>query len=228
MQSLVQFVQNGVKIFFMTSITPLMKVFCAWTINMDSRNLIDHYKYWNDDAIRADLDSKRFNYSIVCCNIGNDFNIATVIRNANAFLAKEVVIYGNKKYDRRGTVGTHHYTNFKHVKSVDNLFDYFVELRHNLRSSAKQGGPRDLRIVSVDNVDEAVNITEYEFDVNTHYVFVFGQEQIGIPQDVLDMADDIVYIPQYGSVRSINVGTASGIIMNTYCAAVTTTLGLRV
>ena len=63
----------------------------------DNRNLIDHYKYWDDDAIIADLETKRHNFSVVCCNIGNDFNIATVIRNANAFLAKEVVIYGNKK-----------------------------------------------------------------------------------------------------------------------------------
>jgi tRNA G18 (ribose-2'-O)-methylase SpoU len=46
---------------------------------------------------------------------------------------------------------------------------------------------------------------------------IFGQEQIGIPQDVLDMCDDVVYIPQYGSVRSINVGCASSIIMNQYC-----------
>jgi tRNA G18 (ribose-2'-O)-methylase SpoU len=73
----------------------------------------------------ADLDDKRFNYSVVCCNIGNDFNIATVIRNANAFLAQEVVIYGNKKYDRRGTVGTHHYTNFRHVRDINSLSDFF-------------------------------------------------------------------------------------------------------
>lgn len=205
-----------------------MTAFFVGTTNMDSRNLIDHYKYWNDDAIRADLDSKRFDYSIVCCNIGNDFNIATVIRNSNAFLAKEVVIYGNKKYDRRGTVGTHHYTNFKHVKSVDNLFDYIMDLRHTYGNDFKTRRCREVRLVAVDNVSDASNINHYTFDSNVYYVFIFGQEQIGIPQEVLDIADDIIYIPQYGSVRSINVGTASGIVMNNYCAAVTATLGLRV
>lgn len=205
-----------------------MTAFSVGTTNMDSRNLIDHYKYWNDDAIRADLDSKRFDYSIVCCNIGNDFNIATVIRNSNAFLAKEVVIYGNKKYDRRGTVGTHHYTNFKHVKSVDNLFDYIMELRHSFRNNSTQRQRREVRLVAVDNVLDASNINDYTFDANVYYVFIFGQEQIGIPQEVLDIADDVIYIPQYGSVRSINVGTASGIVMNNYCAAVTSTPGLRV
>ena len=175
---------------------------------MDTRNLIDHYKYWNDDAIRADLDDKRFNYSVVCCNIGNDFNIATVIRNANAFLAKEVVIYGNKKYDRRGTVGTHHYTNFNHVRTVDDLQKYLSSFN------------KEVRILGIDNVQDSVNINDYDFYPNIHYVMIFGQEQIGIPQNVLDMCDDILYIPQYGSVRSINVGTASGIIMNNYCSKI--------
>lgn len=176
----------------------------------DTRNLIDYYKYWNDDAIRADLDSRRFNYSIVCCNIGNDFNIATVIRNANAFLAKEVVIYGHKKYDRRGTVGTHHYTTFNHVRSIHDLGLYFESKRSKGR----------VRLLGMDNVPESKDVNAYEFDPNIHYVMIFGQEQIGIPADVLSMCDDVLYIPQYGSVRSINVGTASGIIMNQYCSKI--------
>ena len=79
---------------------------------MENRNIIDHYWYWKTEDIKADLDSKRHNFSILCSNLYNDFNIATVIRNSNAFLAKEVIVYGSKQYDRRGTVGTHNYTNF--------------------------------------------------------------------------------------------------------------------
>lgn len=180
----------------------------------ETRNLIDHYHYWSHDAILADLDTRRHNFSVVCCNIGNDFNIATVIRNANAFLGKEVVIYGNKKYDRRGTVGTHHYTNFKHVRTIDSLADYVASL-------VEQVGSREMvKIIGIDNVPEAKDVNTYEFDNTHHYVFVFGQEQIGVPGDVLNMCDDILYIPQYGSVRSINVGCASSIIMNNYCAKI--------
>lgn len=181
-------------------------------MNMETRNLIDHYKYWTDDAIRADLETKRHNFSVICCNIGNDFNIATIIRNANAFLAKEVVIYGNKKYDRRGTVGTHHYTNFRHVKSIDNLGSYIEEIVSQYEGKIK--------LLGIDNVCEAKDVNAFDFDPNVHYIMIFGQEQIGVPKDVLDMCDDLLYIPQYGSVRSINVGTASGIIMNNYCAKV--------
>jgi tRNA G18 (ribose-2'-O)-methylase SpoU len=181
-------------------------------MNMETRNLIDHYKYWTDDAIRADLETKRHNFSVICCNIGNDFNIATIIRNANAFLAKEVVIYGNKKYDRRGTVGTHHYTNFRHVKSIDNLGSYIEEIVSQYEGKVK--------LLGIDNVCEAKDINAFDFDPNVHYIMIFGQEQIGVPKDVLDMCDEILFIKMYGSVRSINVGTASGILMYAYCSQI--------
>jgi tRNA G18 (ribose-2'-O)-methylase SpoU len=45
---------------------------------------------------------------------------------------------------------------------------------------------------------------------------IFGEEQRGLSPMALGMADDIVYIPQLGSVRSLNVGTASGIVMYDY------------
>ena len=181
----------------------------------ETRNLIDYYHYWNHDAIIADLETRRHNFSVVCCNIGNDFNIATVIRNANAFLAREVAVYGNRKYDRRGTVGTHHYTNFRHVRDISSLSDYLDMLRMSMVD--KNMG---FKVIGVDNVPEAKDVNAYEFDSNHHYVFVFGQEQIGVPSDVLNICDDVLYIPQYGSVRSINVGCASSIIMNNYCAKV--------
>jgi len=174
----------------------------------ETRNIIDHMAYWKHEAIMCDLDSKRNNFTVVCCNIGNDFNISTVVRNSNAFLAKEVWIYGKKQYDRRGAVGTQVYTRFKHVKEIDELATSVENMKNN-----------GYRIVGIDNVERAVDITNYSWS-DQHVVMIFGQEQIGIPENVLDLCDDIVYIPQYGSVRSLNVGTASGIAMYDYCAKV--------
>lgn len=169
----------------------------------DDRNVIDPYKYWETEAIKADLDEKRHNFSILCQNISNDFNIATVIRNANAFLAKEVIVYGRKRYDRRGTVGTHHYTNFHFVKEIDKL----DELLFN----------NDYHIVGVDNIPRAQNVHNFSWNEEKTTLLVFGQEQIGIDESLLGFCQDVVYIPQYGSVRSLNVGCASAIVMNDYC-----------
>jgi tRNA G18 (ribose-2'-O)-methylase SpoU len=172
----------------------------------ETRNIIDHYHYWKHDDIVADLDTKRHNFTVLCSNLGNDFNIATVIRNANAFLANSVWIYGNKQYDRRGTVGTHNYTHFRHFKE-----DQEAELLKAMRG---------MYVVGVDNVGDAKPINEFAWPVKKPVLMVFGQEQIGIPKKLLDLCDELVYIKQYGSVRSLNVGTASGIAMYDYCSKV--------
>ena len=175
-------------------------------------NVIDYYKDWEATAILGDLNTKRNNFTVIASNLENDFNIATCIRNSNAFMAAEVWIYGRKQYDRRGTVGTHHYTNFKHVKTIDSIHDSLAELRNRHNGN--------IRIVGMDNVDGAMNINHYPWSPYNHTVMVFGQEKNGIPQELLELCNDVVYIPQYGSVRSLNVGTASGIAMYSYCSNV--------
>jgi tRNA G18 (ribose-2'-O)-methylase SpoU len=168
----------------------------------DTRNVLDVYKYWSVDAIRADLDTKRNDFSILITNEFHDFNIGSIIRNANAFLAKEVIIFGRRKFDKRGTVGTHIYENLKHVRFIDDLVL-----------------PENSVIVGVDNIPEAVALETFEWP-STHVVLAFGQEQVGLPEEVKAICDRFVYIKQYGSVRSLNVGCASAIAMYDYCSKI--------
>lgn len=168
----------------------------------DRKNVIDYYKTWVDDDIIEDLDKRRNDYIVLCENYAHDFNISTTIRNAEAFLAREVWICGRRKYDARGTVGTQHRQRI-----------FKEEFSAPVIKACKSLG---YKIVVFDNIPGAKNINDYEW--NPHSLMVFGQESIGVSQTALDLADDVVYIPQYGSVRSINVGTASGIAMHDYCS----------
>lgn len=165
------------------------------------KNVVDYYEYWETEAVKADLDTKRFNYSILCSNLMYDINISSVIRNANAFLASEVIIYGRKKWDRRGAVGTQNYTHFRHVREIDDLNGLFNEFHS---------------IVGIDNLDNSKDISDYYWNSDIKTLICFGQEQVGLPDEVLSACDETLYIKQYGSVRSLNVGVASGIAMYNY------------
>ena len=169
---------------------------------LETRNIVDYYAYWENEAIRADLDKKRFNYSILCVNLQHDLNLSNIIRSSNAFLAKEVIIYGRKKYDRRGAVGTYNYMHFKHVREADGLPEVFDKYDN---------------VIGVDNVDDAVAIGDYNWNTEEDTLICFGQESNGLPEEILDKCNDIVYIRQYGSVRSLNVASAASVIMNDYC-----------
>lgn len=37
----------------------------------DRRNVIDHYKYWDEDAIRKDVNTKRTELHVVCENFAS-------------------------------------------------------------------------------------------------------------------------------------------------------------
>lgn len=167
----------------------------------DKRAVADYYKYWETDAIKANLDTKRHNFSVLITNKLNDFNIGTIIRNSNAFLAKEVIIYGRRQFDKRGTVGAHHYQNISFLKQIEDI------------NFSKE----EYCVVAVENNIDSKPIDNFHWPANRHVIMIFGEETTGVPEELLDIAEHKVYIKQYGSTRSLNVGSASAIAMQDYC-----------
>ena len=165
---------------------------------MNSLNVIDQYKEMEKAKIKEDLARKSFPYAIMMQHINGDFNISTLIRNGNAFGVERIFYWGKRQWDRRGAVGSHNYKQLDHLKSEDEIVSLkaqyrFVAIENNTSYSCK-----DLHM----------------FQPQPNDLYIFGEESNGIENWLLDICDEYVYIPQFGSVRSLNVGTASGIIMN--------------
>ena len=80
----------------------------------DRRNVVDRYRYWTLEAIVADLDTRRHDFHVAIENWQHDFNIGTIVRTANAFLAAEVHIVGNRRWNRRGAMVTDRYQHVRH------------------------------------------------------------------------------------------------------------------
>jgi tRNA G18 (ribose-2'-O)-methylase SpoU len=161
-------------------------------------NVADQYKDMTTEEIKESI-KKTSNPFAVCFEhwIG-DFNLGTGVRNANAFNAKEVFYVGTKKWDRRSAVGVHNYTEVQWISDIEDfkkLKDRYV-------------------IVGIDNVPGSVPISTYSFPENT--LMVFGEEGTGLTPGMQALCKDIVYIEMFGSVRSLNCGTASGIAMYQY------------
>lgn len=171
---------------------------CKTTCQTDKRNIVDLYKYWTTDAIKAQLDTKRHNFSVLITNHFHDFNIGSVIRNSNAFLGKNLYILGRRKFDSRGAVGTNHYENIIHIDNIEDITG-------------------DNILVGFDDLPDAKPLDEYVWPKDKHVIMCFGQETVGLTADVVKECNELVYIRQFGSVRSLNVGCASAIAMFSYC-----------
>jgi len=166
----------------------------------DTRNVVDRYKGWAMDDIVADLDSRRHPFHVAIENWQHDFNIGSVVRTANAFLAKEVHIIGNRRWNRRGAMVTDRYQHVRHHPTVED----FVAWAHGER----------LSVIGIDNLPGSVPLETY--DLPKACVLVFGQESVGLTEAVREAADAVLAIAQYGSTRSINAGAAGAIAMHAW------------
>src|SRR5205807_90127 len=84
----------------------------------DRRNVVDRYRYWRREAIVADLDTRRHDFHVAIENWQHDLNIGTVVRTANAFLAREVHIVGRRRWNRRGAMVTDRYQHVRYHEDV--------------------------------------------------------------------------------------------------------------
>lgn len=159
-------------------------------------NVIPEYKSLTREQVIAAVAANTLDYAVCMQNFSGEFNIATFIRNANAFGARHIYYMGQRKIDRRGCQGTHIYKDITWLEDEDQL--------EALKS--------EYRFVSVDNLPGSKSIATYEFKLKT--LFIFGSEGEGILPSVSAMCEDMIYIPQRGSVPSLNVASASAIVMH--------------
>ena len=88
----------------------------------DRRNVLDRYRYWTVDAIKADLDARgRHGFEVAVENWTHDFNIGSMVRTANAFAARRVHIVGPHKWNRKGALMTELYQHVEYHPSIDEL-----------------------------------------------------------------------------------------------------------
>jgi tRNA G18 (ribose-2'-O)-methylase SpoU len=166
----------------------------------DHRNVVDRYRYWRHDAIVADLDRRRHPFHVAIENWQHDFNIGSVVRTANAFLAASVRIIGHRRWNRRGAMVTDRYQHVAYHPTVDDLVSW----------AHREGLP----VIGVDNLPGAVPLET--FDLPERCVLLFGQEGPGLSETARGRADAVLSISQFGSTRSINAGAAAAIAMHAW------------
>ena len=166
--------------------------------NGDTRNVLDKFRYWKMEAIVAELDRRRHKYHVAIENWQHDLNIGSIVRTANAFLAEEVHIIGNRRWNRRGAMVTDRYQHVSHHPTVEEFVAWAKD--------------RNLPIIAIDNVPGCQKIEEYALPVEC--VLLFGQEGPGLSEAAIEAAHVVLEITQFGSTRSINASAAAAITMH--------------
>lgn len=166
----------------------------------DRRNVVDQYRYWTVEAIRADLDTRRHPLHVVIENWKHDLNIGSVVRTANAFNVAAVHVVGRRRWNRRGAMVTDRYLHVEHHPDVDDLVAW----------SHADAVP----LWGVDNVQGSVAIETVSLP--RVCALVLGQEGTGLSAEAVTACTATLAIGQFGSTRSINAAAAGAIAMHAW------------
>ena len=177
-------------------------------------NVADRYQHLSAEDIRQVADRQRLSYAVALANITGDLNAGMIIRTACVFGAQQVFVFGKRKYDRRSTVGAHHYIDVLHFEAAeeDGTFSW----------------PTVLQTIRVNGytpvIIEQGGIPLYDMNLAhlpTPICLVFGSEDMGVPSEVCN-SELCFTIPQPGVLRSLNVSSAASIAMwHTVCNLMT-------
>ena len=172
-------------------------------------------KLRNEELERLDVETfkktKKMPLTIVLDNIRSLNNIGSVFRTADAFLAEKVYLCGITATPPHKDI---HKTALGATDSVD--WEY-RESTLQLIQELKMNG---LITLAVEQAEQAHRLDEYQTVPGKKYVAVFGNEVKGVSQEVLDVCDGVIEIPQYGTKHSLNIAVSAGIVIWDICTKI--------
>ena len=77
----------------------------------------------------------------------------------------------------------------------------------------KTGKQESVKIVSIEQADESIMLSDFKLEKKQKYAVIFGNEVKGVQQNVVDTSDYCVEIPQFGTKHSFNISVSVGIVL---------------
>ncbi|MFI3293549.1 MAG: RNA methyltransferase [Rikenellaceae bacterium] len=147
--------------------------------------------------------------TIVLDNIRSLQNVGSFFRTCDAFGAERIVLCGitatpPNRDIHKTALGAELTVEWSHYQST-------VECVQNLKNEG-------YTIIAIEQVEGAVMLNDFKCDPSAKYAIVMGNEVMGVDQEVVDLCDSAIEIPQVGTKHSINVSVAGGVVLwNLFC-----------
>lgn len=149
-------------------------------------------------------DAEKTPLVVILDNVRSLNNIGSVFRTSDAFLIESVYLCGITACPPNAEI---HKTALGAENSVD--WVYYEDTRDALRGLKD----RDFTICAIEQAERSIMLDELVVDKAKGYAVVLGNEVKGVRQEVVDLCDCCIEIPQYGTKHSLNVSVAAGIVI---------------
>jgi tRNA G18 (ribose-2'-O)-methylase SpoU len=181
----------------------------SWCILVKfAANKIFMRKLLNEELGRLSVDAfkevEKIPFLVVLDNVRSLHNIGSIFRTADAFRLEGIYLCGITATPPHREI---HKTALGATESVH------WEYRDETTEVIRELKGKDYLIFSIEQAEGAVSLDQIQLQGNQKYALVFGHEIRGVDQEVVDMSDRCIEIPQYGTKHSLNVSVAAGIVI---------------
>ncbi len=141
---------------------------------------------------------------LVLDNIRSAMNVGSFFRTADAFALKRIYICGISATPPHKEINK---TAIGATNSMD--WEYKRTTRECLIELKEQG----YIITGIEQTNNSQMLDKLTPNIKEKHALIFGNEVTGISDDILDLLDLAVEIPQFGTKHSLNVAVSGGIVL---------------
>lgn len=141
---------------------------------------------------------------VVLDHVRSLYNVGSVFRSSDAFCIEGVVLCGITAKPPHPEI---HKTALGAEESVE--WKYFERTEDALTWLKQQG----YTVLAIEQCEGSTMLQDFQREPGKKYAVVLGNEVKGVQQQVVDLCDGCLEIPQYGTKHSLNVSVAAGIIL---------------
>ena len=151
-------------------------------------------KLKNTELNRKSIDdfkkSKKTAAIVILDNIRSIHNVGSIFRTSDSFLIEKIIISGYTATPENDRMKK---TALGSSDSVD--WEYSDDIIETIKKLQK----KDVKIISIEQADESLKIEKFNPESGTKYAFIFGNEVDGVSDDIINVSDEVVEIPQVGT-----------------------------
>ena len=140
--------------------------------------------------------------TIVLDNVRSALNVGSIFRTADAFLIEEIILCGitaipPSKEIRKAALGATDSMNWSYNKSTIDAINKLKKEGHY--------------IIAVEQTKKSSKLNKFTVN-NKPIVIILGNEVNGVDQEIINICDEVIEIPQFGTKHSLNIAVAAGIV----------------
>ena len=141
---------------------------------------------------------------VVLDDVRSLHNVGSVFRSGDAFRVEAVYLCGITATPPHPEI---HKTALGGEDSV--AWRYFPTATEAVESLHNDG----FFVYSIEQVERSTKLQNLQLDTDKRYAIVLGNEVKGVHQEVVDMSDGCLEIPQFGTKHSLNVSVTAGMVI---------------